>query len=93
MGIQNVPQRDDDAPRELDPRLRGKFELVGIRPGKIFIFKQDYDFRKMSVETAESLVERGCSYIKRITTEQQTATKAVNKGVANQKPQEERNRK
>jgi hypothetical protein len=88
-----IEQKEDDAPRELDPRLKGKFELVGLKPGKIFFMMQDFDFRSMSVETASALVEKGCVYIRKIEDAGQSASKAGDKKTNNPKPQEERNRK
>ena len=88
-----IEQKADDAPRELDPRLKSKFELVNLKPGKIFFMGQDFDFRNMSAETANTLVEKGCVFIRKIEQSGQATTKTSEKKSNNPKPQEERNRK
>ena len=55
-----------DTERKLDARLEGKFELVGIKPGKILYKGRGYDFRRMDADTAGKLVDDGCQYIQKV---------------------------
>ncbi|SDK35210.1 hypothetical protein SAMN05421823_102531 [Catalinimonas alkaloidigena] len=48
--------------------LEGKFEVVGIVPGKVMIDGQTVDFTTISLTKAEALYNRkgGCRYLKKM---------------------------
>lgn len=84
----------DIEPRELDPRLKDKFRLKGILPGKIFFKKKDWDFRNMDEKSAEKLIELGCVFIEKIDAQPETAAASAKAGTSNERiPSEKKNRR
>ena len=51
---------------EASPHIKGKYEVVGVKPGIIILPEVTVDLTKITLEEADRLYEKGLRYLKKV---------------------------